>query len=189
VLPDPAFKDNARIYWSYAEAGEGGNSTAVARGRLDGQRLVDVKTIFASSPRWPAATTAARLVFDREGRLFVTLGDRFSRKDDAQPDNHLGKIVRIDVDGRRAGRQPLRRQARLPARDLEPGPPQRAGRGAAPRQRRAVGQRARPAGRRRDQPRAGGPQLRLAAADLRAQLRQRHAHRRGGPESRASSSR
>jgi glucose/arabinose dehydrogenase len=102
VLPDPDFKDNARLYWSYAEAGEGGNSTAVARGRLDGQRLVDVKTLFVQQPKVASSNhCGGRLVFDRQGRLFLTLGDRFSRKDDAQVgDNHLGKIVRIDVDGR-----------------------------------------------------------------------------------------
>jgi glucose/arabinose dehydrogenase len=109
VLPDPAFKDNARIYWSYAEAGEGGNSTAVARGRLDGQKLVDVKTIFSQQPKVNSSNhCGGRLVFDREGRLFVTLGDRFSRKDDAQlGDNHLGKIVRIDVDGRAPADNPF----------------------------------------------------------------------------------
>jgi glucose/arabinose dehydrogenase len=43
----------------------------------------------------------SRLVFARDGRLFVALGDRFSRKDDAQKlDNHLGKIVRIEADGK-----------------------------------------------------------------------------------------
>ena len=101
VLPDPAFKDNALLYWSYAEAGEGGNSTAVARGRLQGDRLLDVKVIFRQLPKVASAQhCGGRLVWARDGRLFVTLGDRFSRKDDAQNlSNHLGKIVRIDADG------------------------------------------------------------------------------------------
>jgi glucose/arabinose dehydrogenase len=102
VVLDPAFTDNGRVYWSYAEAGEGGNATAVARGRLAGERLDDVQVIFRQQPRVASsAHCGGRLVFARDGRLFVTLGDRFSRKDDAQaPGNHLGKIVRIEADGR-----------------------------------------------------------------------------------------
>ncbi len=101
VLPDPKFKDNALIYWSYAEPGEGGNSTAVARGRLDGTRVQDVKVIFRQQPKVNSAQhCGGRLVWARDGRLFVTLGDRFSRKDDAQDlGNHIGKIVRIEADG------------------------------------------------------------------------------------------
>ena len=99
---DPKFGENGLVYWSYAEPGEGGNSTAVARGRLDGERLLDVEVIFSQQPKVASAQhCGGRLVFDRDARLFVTLGDRFSRKDDAQVlSNHLGKIVRIEADGR-----------------------------------------------------------------------------------------
>ena len=102
VLPDPQFKDNGVLYLSYAEAGEGGNSTAVARARLAGDQLVDLKVIFSQQPKVSSSHhCGSRLVLDRGGRLFVTLGDRFSRKDDAQlGSNHLGKIVRIETDGR-----------------------------------------------------------------------------------------
>lgn len=102
VALDPRFADNARIYWSYAEAGEGGNSTAVARGHLAGSRIEDVQVIFRQRPKVRSTQhCSGRLVFARDGRLFVTLGDRFSRKDDAQNlSNHLGKIVRIEPDGR-----------------------------------------------------------------------------------------
>jgi len=102
VVLDPKFADNGWVYWSYAEAGEGGNSTAVARGRLQGQRMAEVQKIFVQQPKVASRQhCGSRLVFARDGRLFVTLGDRFSRKDDAQKlDNHLGKIVRIEPDGR-----------------------------------------------------------------------------------------
>ena len=113
VVPDPRFVDNARVYWSYAEAGEGGNSTAVARGRLVDNRLTDVQTLFRQLPKVASsAHCGGRLVFDRSGRLFVTLGDRFSRKDDAQlGENHLGKIVRIEADGRVPADNPFVGQA------------------------------------------------------------------------------
>lgn len=102
VVLDPKFTDNAWIYWSYAEAGEGGNSTAVARGRLQGNRLSEVQVIFRQLPKVSSqAHCGSRLVFARDGRLFVVLGDRFSRKEDAQKlENHLGKVVRIEADGR-----------------------------------------------------------------------------------------
>ena len=50
----------------------------------------------------------SRIAFDRQGRLFVTQGDRYGRKDDAQDlDNGIGKIVRIDADGRAPGDNPF----------------------------------------------------------------------------------
>ncbi|HSI56680.1 MAG TPA: PQQ-dependent sugar dehydrogenase [Ideonella sp.] len=104
VLPDPRFADNGWLYWSYAEGGDGGNSgngTAVARGKFDGARLSQVQVIFRQLPKVDSsAHCGGRLAFGRDGNLFVTLGERFSRKDDAQTlDNHLGKVVRIAPDG------------------------------------------------------------------------------------------
>jgi glucose/arabinose dehydrogenase len=101
VAIDPQFAANGRVYLSYAEPGDRGNGTAVARGRLDGNRLVEVRVIFRQKDRHSGSSHfGSRLVFDRTGRLFVTLGDRFSRRDDAQvPGSHLGKTVRIDTDG------------------------------------------------------------------------------------------
>jgi len=105
VALDPGFAANGLIYFSYAEPGvthDGGNSTAVARARLVGRALADVRTIFSQRPKVSSsAHCGGRLVFARDGRLFVTLGERFSRKEDAQTlDNHLGKIVRIEPDGK-----------------------------------------------------------------------------------------
>jgi glucose/arabinose dehydrogenase len=103
VALDPRFAANRLVYWSYTEADPaGGNRTAVARGRLEDGRLADVQVIFRQQPSVRGSHHfGSRLVFGRDGRLFVTLGDRFSRMADAQTlDNHLGKIVRIEPDGR-----------------------------------------------------------------------------------------
>ena len=101
VVVDPDFARNRLVYWSYSEPGDGGNSTAVARGRLDGEGLAGVQVIFRQSPKVDSRSHfGSRLVFAPDGRLFITLGDRFSRKDDAQTlDTHHGKIVRIEPDG------------------------------------------------------------------------------------------
>jgi glucose/arabinose dehydrogenase len=98
VAVDPQFASNALVYWSYSEPGDGGNSTAVARARLDGNRLTDVQVIFRQQPKYSSSSHfGSRLVFARDGTLFVTLGDRFARRDDAQTlGTHHGKVVRID---------------------------------------------------------------------------------------------
>jgi glucose/arabinose dehydrogenase len=102
VALDPKFPENRWVYWTYAEPGDGGNGVAVARGRLQEPRLVDVQVIFR---QWPKASSSlhcgSRLAFAKDGRLFVGLGDRFGLKNEAQnPANHIGKIVRIEPDGR-----------------------------------------------------------------------------------------
>jgi len=101
VALHPGFADNRLVYLSYSEPGEGGNSTAVARGRLDGNSLREVEVIFSQQPKFDSsAHFGSRLVFARDGTLFVTLGDRYKRRDDAQTlDNHHGKVVRINDDG------------------------------------------------------------------------------------------
>lgn len=103
VALSPDFGTDRTIVFSFAEPTAGGARTAVARARLDleGLRLEDVKLIFAQnedpsgSHHW-----GSRLVFDRAGNLFVTLGDRFNSRDRVQAlDSHIGKVVRIRLDG------------------------------------------------------------------------------------------
>ncbi len=102
VVLHPQFERNRLVYWTFSEAGDGGAATAVARGRLEGNALHDVRVIFRQLPKVGGGNHfGSRLVFARDGRLFVGLGDRFHRKDDAQTlDNHMGKVVRIEADGR-----------------------------------------------------------------------------------------
>ncbi|MDH4390612.1 MAG: PQQ-dependent sugar dehydrogenase [Aquabacterium sp.] len=124
VVTDPRFASNRLVYWTYSEAGPDGdgNTTAVARARLDGaagaERLADVQVVFRQMPRVASRLHfGSRLVFGTDGRLFVGLGDRFSRKDDAQTlDNHLGKIVRIEPDGKAPADNPLVGRAGDPAK-------------------------------------------------------------------------
>jgi glucose/arabinose dehydrogenase len=106
VALDPEFASNRRLYWSYSEPGESRtNGTAVARGRLAGdagsERLEDVEVVFRQQPKVASRLHfGSRLVFAPDGHLYVTLGERGTRQDDAQKlDNHLGKLVRIQPDG------------------------------------------------------------------------------------------
>jgi glucose/arabinose dehydrogenase len=101
---DPAFPTNHRIYFAYSEPHEAGSNLAVARAELvEGAQpaLRDLKVIFrAVPPRDGTANIGGRLVFGADGTLFVTVGDRFESKEQAQSlASDLGKIVRIDTDG------------------------------------------------------------------------------------------
>lgn len=111
VALSPNFADDKLIVFSYAEPTAGGARTAVARARLDaeGLRLEDVRRIFAQNED-PSGNHhwGSRLVFARDGTLFVTLGDRFHSRERAQAlDSHLGKVVRIAIDGSVPADNPL----------------------------------------------------------------------------------
>lgn len=106
VALDPAFAANRLVYLSYAEAGSGPeagrNGTSIARARLaaDDSRLDELQVIFRQPKLGGSAHFGSRLAFGRDGMLFVTLGDRYRYRDQAQSlDNLLGKLVRIKPDG------------------------------------------------------------------------------------------
>lgn len=105
VVLDPQFAANRRLYLSYAEPGAepGTNGTAVARATLskDATRLESLEVVFRQEPkRESTAHFGSRLVFARDGTLFITLGERMTWRDEAQNlGNHLGKVVRIRSDG------------------------------------------------------------------------------------------
>ena len=106
VALDPAFQKNQLIYWSYAEPGDGANNTAVARGRfVDGAapKVENVQVIFHQAPQLASQLHfGGRLIFGRDGTLFITLGDRSiteGRMQAQRMDGLLGKIVRLNADG------------------------------------------------------------------------------------------
>lgn len=110
VALDPQFAHNRQIYLSFAEPRANGNGTSVARGRLNagGTALEGMSVIFRQMPTINSNMHfGSRLVFDRTGALFVTVGDRFSQRDQAQnPGNHLGKVLRISPEGKAAAGNP-----------------------------------------------------------------------------------
>ena len=108
VVLHPDFENNRWVYLSFAERGRGGVGTAVARGRLEGQALKDVEVIFRLSPKTGARQHfGSRLVFDRQGLLYVTLGDRGDRPRAQRLDDHAGSLIRIRDDGGIPGDNPF----------------------------------------------------------------------------------
>lgn len=103
VVLDPNFAQNRYLYLSFAEPRANGNGTSVARARLsaNGTALEGLSVIFRQMPTIASNMHfGSRLVFDRTGALFITVGDRYSQRDQAQnPENHLGKILRIKPEG------------------------------------------------------------------------------------------
>ena len=110
VVLDPGFAKNSLIYWSYAEPKEGQagvNNTAVARGKFvddaAAPRVEDMQVIYHQRPSLNSPLHfGSRLIFGRDGTLFVTQGDRSiteGRMQAQKLDSGLGKVVRINTDG------------------------------------------------------------------------------------------
>ena len=123
VIADPNFAQNRRIYLSFSEAAErqapeqketddrrfGGfldltdnllSGGAVASATLDGNRLTDVKVIWRQEPKQIGrGHYGNRMMFGRDGMLYITSGDRMRFEPAQDPDSSLGKVVRINADG------------------------------------------------------------------------------------------
>lgn len=126
----PDFDENRMVYFSYSKPDTTEPSlatTAVARARWDGgSTLADVEDVFVADSWYSPAIAGennrccgqgpadgsygSRIVFDRSGFLYVTIGDRNWGEKAQDPSSHLGKIVRIRDDGRIPRDNPFRRR-------------------------------------------------------------------------------
>jgi glucose/arabinose dehydrogenase len=108
VALHPDFASSRLVYLSYSKpVGEGQNTTAVVRGRLEGNRLTGVEEVFEAKARTDRTLHfGSRLAFGRDGNLFVTVGDRGDRTDLGERQNaqnltnHAGKVLRITPEGK-----------------------------------------------------------------------------------------
>jgi glucose/arabinose dehydrogenase len=101
VALHPRFAENRIVYLSYSKAREDNlSATALARGVFDGTSLRDVKDIFVASS-WSKSNTnfGGRIAFDREGLLYLTVGERQEQDRAQKPDDHGGKVLRLRDDG------------------------------------------------------------------------------------------
>ena len=101
VVLHPDFSKNGLVYLAYAARGDDGVGTELARGRLVEHRLEDVQVLFRQSPKGRAGQHfGGRIVFDRAGYLYLTLGERGERDRAQKPDDHAGSVIRLHDDGR-----------------------------------------------------------------------------------------
>ncbi|MEE8305018.1 MAG: PQQ-dependent sugar dehydrogenase [Candidatus Tectomicrobia bacterium] len=96
----PDFQHNRWVYLSYAGKGKGGYGTEVLRGRLNGLQLHDVQIIFRALPKSGGGRHfGSRLVFGRDGSLYISLGDRGKRLAAQDLNDHRGSLIRLNDDG------------------------------------------------------------------------------------------
>jgi glucose/arabinose dehydrogenase len=102
VVLDPDFARNQRIYLSYAHEEGGRTTTRVMRARFAPEGLSEQTVIFSAQPMIDSSMHfGSRLAFGRDGTLYVTMGERSSEREQAQNlGTHLGKVLRIDTDGK-----------------------------------------------------------------------------------------
>lgn len=108
ITLDPAFAQNRMVYWAFSEPVSGGNHTSVAKGRLsdDERKIENAVVIYRATPAHKGNLHyGGRVLFDKNGYLFVSTGersDRSTRPQAQQLNSGLGKIIRITIDGKPA---------------------------------------------------------------------------------------
>ena len=113
ICIDPSFTINKTVYWAFSEPLPEGNVTSVARGKLssDEKSLENVTVIYRATPAYDGTLHyGGRVLFSKDGHLFVTTGERSDRatRPQAQDVNSgLGKIIRITSDGKPAAGNPF----------------------------------------------------------------------------------
>lgn len=101
VVLHPDYQNNGWIYFSFSAGGRAGIGTEVARARLNGMRLTDVETIFQVAKKSQGGQHfGSRLVFDKKGYLFITVGERGDRERAQDLADHAGSVIRLHDDGR-----------------------------------------------------------------------------------------
>lgn len=97
----PDYEENGWIYitHAYSEGGNEGN-TALMRAKLEGDELVEQEVLFKGTPLRDAGQHfGGRIEFDRDGYLYLSIGDRGSRENAQNPENVLGTVMRFNDDG------------------------------------------------------------------------------------------
>jgi glucose/arabinose dehydrogenase len=98
----PRFAENRLVYWTFNKPREDGMlATALARGKFDGKTLTEVRELFVAEPWWNGAGgSASRIVFGRDGMLYMTTGSSGEKVTEGQDTTiHKGKILRLRDDG------------------------------------------------------------------------------------------
>jgi len=108
VLPHPRFAENRWLYLTYSKAGDSGNTTALARGRLEGAALQDVRDIFVADA-WSQGPIhfGSKLAWGRDGFLYMTVGERNERDRAQRLTDHAGKVLRLTEEGAAAPGNPF----------------------------------------------------------------------------------
>jgi glucose/arabinose dehydrogenase len=97
----PDYDKNGWIYLSYAKKGEGGGGTVIARTKMEGDKFGALEQLFSAQPLSEAGVHfGSRIVFDGNGYMFFSSGERGTKENAQDLGNHLGKILRLHDDGK-----------------------------------------------------------------------------------------
>ncbi|HEX5047128.1 MAG TPA: PQQ-dependent sugar dehydrogenase [Gammaproteobacteria bacterium] len=112
VFTSPNYAADSSVYLTYAEPGDGGSSLALARAKLSaggGKASLDgLQVIWRQMPKGGGGQFGAQIAFSPDGRyLFLTVGERQRMTPAQDPDQTLGKIVRLTLDGKPAPGNPF----------------------------------------------------------------------------------
>ncbi len=101
IVLHPRFRENSLVYFSYNARGPGGSGTELARAKLAGPRLENVQVLFRQDPKGRSGLHfGGRIVFDRAGYVYLTLGERGEMQRAQRGDDHAGSVIRLHDDGR-----------------------------------------------------------------------------------------
>lgn len=101
VILHPQFADNQLLYLSYAHGTSKANATRIVRARLEEGALLDLEIIFTARPdKNTPVHYGGRMIITPDNKLLMATGDGFDFREEAQKlDNHLGKTIRLNLDG------------------------------------------------------------------------------------------
>jgi glucose/arabinose dehydrogenase len=96
----PDYHKNGWIYLTYSKPGENGAATTLSRAKLDGNKFIEFQELFTAQPFTDSDYHfGSRVVFDGEGHIFISSGERGTKENAQTLSNHLGKILRLNEDG------------------------------------------------------------------------------------------
>ena len=112
VFLSPHYATDRDVYLTYSEPGEGGSSLALARARLsigEGTASLDgLQVLWRQMPKGRGGQFGAQIAFSPDGRyLFLAVGDRMRMTPAQDPNQELGKILRLTLDGKPAPGNPM----------------------------------------------------------------------------------
>jgi glucose/arabinose dehydrogenase len=112
VFLSPHYATDHNVYLTYSEPGDGGSSLAMARAKLaigaDSASLDGLEVLWRQMPKGRGGQFGAAIAFSPDGQyLFLTVGDRQRMTPAQDPDQELGKILRLTLDGKPAPGNPM----------------------------------------------------------------------------------
>lgn len=101
IQTHPNYENNGWLYVTYAKPGDGGGSTTLIRFKVDGDQIIELEELYQTLPLSTRGVHfGSRIIFDNDGYLYFSTGDRGVMENAQKLDNDMGKVHRLHDDGR-----------------------------------------------------------------------------------------